>query len=69
MDRQMTSTDVRKALRLTRAQFEWVLKTRPELAPPKVGPIRVWAALDLARVRESLAQRPVRRTRPVTARK
>lgn len=69
MNASMTSTDVRKALGLTRAQFEWVVKTRPELAPAKVGPIRVWSAADLARVRASLAARPVLKTRPVSSKR
>lgn len=67
MAKGMTSTDVRKALGLTRAQFEYVVKTRPELAPPKVGPIRVWTAGDLERVRKSLAATPVKETRPTSS--
>lgn len=67
MAKGMSSTEARKALGLTRAQFDYVVRTRPELAPPKVGPIRVWSAGDVERVRKSLAGNPVKETRPTSS--
>ncbi len=62
-----TTSEARRLLDLTVAQLSYVLTTRPELEPQRVGNIRIWTDRDIEKVRASLAARPMERTRPVVS--
>lgn len=57
--------EARRELNLTERQMYYLLTSRPELEPGRIGVFRVWTASDIARVRDSLAARPIGKRRPV----
>ena len=63
-----TTGVVRRELGLTVAQLSYLLASRPELEPGRVGAQRAWTASDIAKARASLKARPMERTRPVVGR-